>query len=380
MTVSYLVLFSTLLTMLYRTAYNPVLLFHFMLIFQLAVGPIVRMLGYPFADDPILTLAVSLYTITSAIFIMSFFKAFRIKPLSKTLKLDFISDKIYRIISVTYVLLIVLFLVELLSEVKTFSILEFRLFYHENRTSSYLPLLFLGIGAVGPFLAIISLSRRKYIVFALILLSILIIGKKAPFFTIIIFYIFLVQPKPSLKSVLLVTGGIIGLLTVQQLQSTANLSAIKILSGYFDYHINLIDVLERVYARNCCLGIFSGEVTVSKIWYFIPRFMHEMKPDIYSHLLIHSEFYPNELAKGYTRGIVSNISGAFADLGFLGILVYSLFNSFLFCGFLKLFSSEKNPFLRLLYLIIAINPLNPMMYLLGCICAASNFLLQRASR
>lgn len=377
MTILFLTTFTILNSVLFRTIYNYVFLFNFMVFFQLALGPLIRTIGYPFVDHTILTLVVSIYVLISSIFVMLFVKLLKLNNLQSTINFDFISNKLYSRILFVYTLLVSLFLINLFGELQQFSLLELRLFYHENRSSSYLSVLFLSLGIIGPFLAFASLVRGRHVIFVIILITILLIGKKAPFFTIFVFYLFIIRPTLSMKNAIFLISGCVGLISLHQLQSTADLAALQILSGYFDYHLNLIDVLNKVYNRNCCFGIFDGGIAFSKIWYFIPRFIYEDKPEVYSHLMIHAEFYPKELATGYTRGIVANIAGAFADFGFVGLFFYGIFNALLFCVFIKFFVSENNAFLKILYMSIIFTPLAPILYLVGLLIAGAKSILVR---
>lgn len=367
MTSLFLLTFLILTSLLMKNIYNYILLFNFMLFFQLLLGPAVRVLGYNHIDDVLLTLVISVYMITSSTFLLMYLNFFNLKSLEQTVNLQFISNSLYYRVIAVYFILILIFLLELRSELNSFNLIEIRLFYHEQRSNSYMPLLFAAIGILGPVLALISADRKKFMLCLLLLLSLLLIGKKAPFFTFLVMYVFILRPKFKIKTAFIIISLASGLIFLQQQQSTADLSPIKILSGYFDYHLNLIDVLQKIYARSCCFGIFDGNIAVSKLWYLIPRFVYENKPIVYSHLLIHSEFYPNELLVGYTRGIVANVSSAFADFGFLGLIVYGAVNAFLFALFISAFSKEKNPALKYLYLLIVFNPISPLLYFLGVV-------------
>ena len=365
MTAFFLLSFLILACLLMKSIYNYILLFNFMLFFQLLLGPTVRTFGYNYIDDVLLTLVISIYMISSSLFLLIYLNIFKLESLGKTINLQFISNTLYSKLLGVYLLLIAIFLFELQRELNSFNLIEIRMFYHEQRSSSYMPLLFTGIGILGPVLALVSADRKRFMLSFLLLLSLLLIGKKAPFFTFLVMYIFILRPKLKIKTAFIITCLASGLIFLQQQQSTTDLAPIKILSGYFDYHINLIDVLQKIYARSCCFGIFEGDIAASKLWYLVPRFVYENKPLVYSHLLIHSEFYPNELLVGYTRGIVANVSSAFADLGFLGLIVYGSVNAFLFVLFISAFSKEKNPALKYLYLLIVFNPISPFLYFLG---------------
>lgn len=377
MTSLFLLLFSTLVSALYRSVYNYIFLFNFMLVFQLALGPVVRSISYPFEDNVLLTLVVSLYVLISSIFLMIFLRIFNIQNLKKTLSFNFISDNFFVCMLILYFLLVSLFAIKLASELQHFTLLEVRAFYHTSRTTSYLPILFLSIGTIGPFLALSSIVRGQFLIFTLVIITLLLIGKKAPFFTILVLGFFIIRPRASMTTAVVFFSGIAGLISLHQLQSTVDLSPFKILSGYFDYHINLGEVLNRINNQSCCFGIFNGNIAVSKLWYFIPRSFYESKPDIYSHILIHAEFYPNELARGYTRGIVTNIASAYADLGYFGLFFYGGTNALLFCFFLKMYAIERNSVLKSLYLLIVFNPIAPALYLIGFLTAATKTLLTR---
>ena len=364
---------------IYGRFYNPILFLNFMLIFQLGLGPIIRALGYTFYDSLLLQL-VTLFFIASVTFgFLIGCYVFKYKNREIDLNFDTKEKIAFRFLRITYWVLFFLFFLNIYSQLYSLNLIEIRAFYKENRSNSNVSALFGVLGLLGPLIAIYYIKKKQIIMFLLTLISLLFLGKKAPFFVILIGIIFVFKPQFSLKNIFFVVIGSFSLILLHNLQSSPvlPLSPTQILAGYFDYHINLSDALQKVADKNCCFGIFHGQITLSNFWYLIPRVFYSLKPEIYGHTLIHYEFYSNELQLGYTRGIVTNIAVPFAEFGYLGLLFLGGLKGALISFFLKCLQNEKNTLLKILYFLTLLNPISPGFIFLAFLIAFTKSFLAR---
>ena len=287
------------------------------------------MIAYPFEQS----LSVDFYSTIHliSIFIGCLFYAYFFKAVNT--KKDFTHS-----VSINYLLLIIttcLLIMSPLIVFLDFSFVGFRSFYHEYRANNFYSSFYYLITMTSPLLGLLAFYKRKYFLFIIAIILVVISGKKQVIFNTVFFmiaYYELVRRGRLSEIKFPIFLSIFSLLLLQVLFSTASLNYLEKIGGYFDIYINMSDILSKIQ-----FGEFSGSITLSNFWSFIPRFLYESKPEIYGTVLIHEAYYPRELMVGYTRGIFSPIIVPLADGGVLFLILISLlsgiFSTFCFYQF-----------------------------------------------
>lgn len=161
-------------------------------------------------------------------------------------------------------------------------------------------------------------------------------GVIAAFFVVALFYgHFLIRPISN-KTVLFTGSGVLTLTLGAQLYQGTATSLLGTLL-YFDYFTNTVALIDRFKD----FGFRYGMVTLSNLWYFVPRALYPAKPFVYS-LVIADEFlYPGAAERGYTPGMMQWAQG-YCDFGIIGVILFGLFIGFLSKGAYELFLERKD--------------------------------------
>lgn len=300
---------------IYRRAYNPLIIGAFIVIFQFGIGKLIRDVGFGFSSDLYTELLIITYLLGVLLGVTLISKN-RVSARPRS-SLKVLNDNEHFVALILLLISTAFILSSLISAGSEFGFSGLRAFYHKNRADAGLSIFFISIGILGPILALSCLQTKRYITLAICILCLILIGKKAPFFAICIGYIYLNSIEGKLMRKILILGVMVFLLLMyHNVSSTVEGTPLSILAGYFDYYQNLAHVLEKA-----DLGIQSslthGEIFFSQFYSFIPRIFWSGKPEIYGHLLIHERIFPAELITGYTRGIGSTLAVPFMDGGLI---------------------------------------------------------------
>jgi hypothetical protein len=332
--------------------YNPIVIASTTVIFQFVLGKSIRDLGFEFTYDIFTDLVYITYLFGILIGCTAVMKyvSTGVQEFADSVELLTKRQQFYLLLSL--VICSSYLLSGILQELDQFGILGIRKYYHENRASASLSMIYFYIGTVGPILALSSLQRKQYLVFLICILCILIIGKKAPFFAIIIGYIYIASFQKKLRRKISTLVVFICLLIFyHNLQSSANYSPIQILAGYFDYYQNLSEILSYT-DGHLLKPLFWGEINASSLQGIIPRILWDQKPLIYGHLLVHELFFPEELKSGYTRGIGAALAVPFLDGGLIWLFFAGIIKGII-SSYIWYFSTGTRRY-RSYFLIIAI--------------------------
>jgi hypothetical protein len=161
-------------------------------------------------------------------------------------------------------------------------------------------------------------------------------GLMVAFFVIALFYAhFRIRPISN-RMVLLAGSGVLPLILAAQLYQGTATSLLGTLL-YFDYFTNTVALIDRFKD----FGFRYGMVTLSNLWFFVPRALYPAKPFVYS-LVIADEFlYPGAAERGYTPGMMQWAQG-YCDFGILGVILFGLFIGFLSKGAYELFLERRD--------------------------------------
>ncbi len=313
---------------IFGKVFNPFFVMAFPVYFSLYGGNIVRNLSYPVEQNLYTDTIILVYLIS--IFIGSILGFYTLKAMFKnhgnidTLDLV-VNEKFY-----PYLLIIVLACVAMLYTefIKyPFSFNGFRQFYHESRATSGMGLYFYLLGISIPILVLLSFRKDRTILALIFFISMIFIGKKQGFLTaamMVLAYIDLCTVRRTSGYVIPILLFIVFILTIQVFFSSADLPILQLISGYFDYYINLSYTLEWLSDNNYK---FNGAILLTSLWFFLPRSLYPDKPELYGTVLIHEQIYPDFLALGYTPGIFSPIAAPMADFGIWFLIVATIIKS-----------------------------------------------------
>ena len=95
-------------------------------------------------------------------------------------------------------------------------------------------------------------------------------------------------------------------------------------AAYFDHFKNGADYY-RSYLNNE-VGLFHGEVVMSSLWAYVPRFIWPDKPWAYGVTLVNEIFYPGQAELTNTPAFGGAVE-KFADFGWLGVVLFGIFSS-----------------------------------------------------
>lgn len=168
----------------------------------------------------------------------------------------------------------------------------------------------------------------------------LFLGSKAyvlSYFVLAVFYYhFKIKKISTLATLLLSFSVFIFALALQIYQGTAADLLRTLL--YFDYFNNSAALVDRFHD----FGFRYGSLTLSNLWYFVPRAIYPSKPLIYGSMTTTEFLYPGstELYNAYP-GVMQWTVG-FADFGMMGVVAYGMFAGLLAKGAYELFLEERD--------------------------------------
>ncbi len=226
----------------------------------------------------------------------------------------------------------------------------FRTFYiNAVKTNSGL---FLAITySLGVLTFCISILNRKYLVCFLVVIFLLILGKKQPVFFCLflptIWYVTYSKFK-IWKLILISIFGILFIWIVTKIYADGrSIPLLYQLTSTFDYIINFQYFLEEF-----PLGSNQGTIFFESFYKYVPRILWDEKPIIYGFLHIHQYLYPEELASNFTPSTFEGYTVWLADFGYWGIIPLVLKDSFFL---LMLLLKQLKPITRFLMLVFMID-------------------------
>ena len=158
----------------------------------------------------------------------------------------------------------------------------------------------------------------------------------AAFFVVALFYAhFRIRPIPN-RTVIFAGAGVLALSLAAQLYQGTATSLLGTLL-YFDYFTNTVALIDRF--RD--FGIRYGAVTLSNLWYFVPRAIYPNKPFVYALVIADDFLYPGAAERGYTPGMMLWTQG-YCDFGIIGVVLSGLLMGFLSKGAYELFLERKD--------------------------------------
>ncbi|MBS1802803.1 MAG: hypothetical protein JST28_05520 [Acidobacteria bacterium] len=168
----------------------------------------------------------------------------------------------------------------------------------------------------------------------------LFLGSKAfvlSYFVLALFHVHTCIKPVSNKFVVLCGSCVLFLgLAIQILQGTAA-ELINTLI-YFDYFSNSAAFIDRFHE----FGFHYGTLTLSTLWFYVPRALYAAKPFSFGSMAATELLYPGAAeSEGATPGLMQWIVG-YADWGIAGVIIYGLLAGFLAKGAYELFRKNKD--------------------------------------
>jgi oligosaccharide repeat unit polymerase len=106
---------------------------------------------------------------------------------------------------------------------------------------------------------------------------------------------------------------------------------------YFDYFRNSAAFVDRFNE----FGFHYGSLTLSNLWYYVPRSLYHSKPYVYGAMAATELLYPGAADLGNTPGLMEWIVG-YADFGMIGVILLGLFTGFIAKGSYELYLERKD--------------------------------------
>lgn len=92
---------------------------------------------------------------------------------------------------------------------------------------------------------------------------------------------------------------------------------------YFDYYKNAADYYSEYFSGQ--VRLFHGDIAISSLWAYVPRFVWPDKPFAYGITLVNEIFWPGQAELTHTPAFGGAVE-QFADFGLFGVLLYGLFS------------------------------------------------------
>jgi len=118
--------------------------------------------------------------------------------------------------------------------------------------------------------------------------------------------------------------------------TTARLS--EMLVSYFDIYRNQAFVINKLMDGD--IDYFHGEIYASSYLKYIPRIIWEGKPKAFGFAILNYAIFPEKAAKGYMPSF--GLGTAFADFGFISIVLIGVMGGFIRNFFYRLFAKSKS--------------------------------------
>lgn len=93
--------------------------------------------------------------------------------------------------------------------------------------------------------------------------------------------------------------------------------------AYFDYYVNSAMYFQAYFKGE--IDLFYGKIWLTSFYGYVPRALFPEKPYVYGFLYVNEFFYPGLAEESHTPAFGGPIE-AFADFGFIGVILFELFN------------------------------------------------------
>ena len=162
---------------------------------------------------------------------------------------------------------------------------------------------------------------------------------------LIVFYQYRVRPIPPVLLALIVPlflATFAMLLIVQGFAQGNPLLALVYFKDYFDTAAQFL-------SRFSEFGYHYGGVTLSGLWYYVPRGLYPEKPYEYGIMLVHRVLFVGAAETGNTPGALPWIA-IYMDFGVLGVYLSGVFSSFTQRGAYEYFLGHRREFFAFLFM------------------------------
>lgn len=190
-------------------------------------------------------------------------------------------------------------------------------------------------GSVILFLGILSGSKRTVVAFALFYL---------------IFVEYYVYKIPLFKVVLLTT--LISFIFILNFLLSGN--SITHLWSYFNYLPSTLAIFDMVNTEE--IKHTNGELFISNIWNYIPRFIYPEKPMIYSGAYISELLSPGMVERGHFLGML-DYTADYLDFGMFGVVLHASSKGFIIGLIQSMFLINKKSFVLFVLFLSLYSPI-----------------------
>ena len=176
-----------------------------------------------------------------------------------------------------------------------------------------------------------------FFVFTIYVLLVFLLGSKGFIFSYVIFFIIVLWLRKSkyFKQAFLIVPPIgFGLMMLN-----FNLLEFIEIVSYFDYYINSAMYFESYFKNE--IDLFYGKIWLTDFYKYMPRAIFPDKPFVYGFLYVNEFFYPGQAEKTNTPAFGGPMP-AFADFGFIGVILFAIFDLGLIFKTILLYILYKN--------------------------------------
>lgn len=174
-----------------------------------------------------------------------------------------------------------------------------------------------------------GVSSSRSLVFALrslvYFVAVYILGSKGFVLSFFIFCLIIIhrQGRVNVGRTLLIAMPAAFLLLLINFGSQRDSLDFSDIAQYFNYYPNAA-MYYADYFRGA-VPLFEGKVFLTSLWEYVPRSLFPDKPYVYGILHVVEIYYPGGAESGNTPAFYGGVP-QFADFGFLGVLLFALFN------------------------------------------------------
>lgn len=171
-------------------------------------------------------------------------------------------------------------------------------------------------------------------------------GSKQVLLNLIIFAVFVLdyQGYKVKLAHLVIIGAMCALIFIAMLGSGGDGGQLANTALYFsEYGVNTA----KIFSPEVTKSFFTGEIFISNLWTFLPRFMFSEKPYEYGQVLINSVLFPGAAEQGQTPGLLY-WSSWYVDFCFLGVLLFGFLRGTFDCVVYATLRHNRGNVLRVL--------------------------------
>jgi len=178
---------------------------------------------------------------------------------------------------------------------------------------------------------------KLFIVFLVYVLLVFLLGSKGNILSYTIFFIIILWLRQSqyFKKALMIIPAIGFALILFNFNPSKLIQVVS----YFDYYNNSAMYFEA-YSKNE-IDLFYGKIWLTDFYKYVPRAIFPDKPFVYGFLHVNEFFYPGQAEKTNTPAFGGPMP-AFADFGFIGVILFGIFDFGLIFQTILLYLLYKN--------------------------------------